>query len=140
MVESTSDSRRQLRGAELRAWAQGPRSAQLREVLDGLDPDLARWVDDFVFGEVWGREGLPPEDRMIVAIGMLAVQGRRQQLRAYLFGALHAGVDESRVTEVLVMAAVYAGFPTALDALELWRHVQASGRRQGWASRGTAGP
>lgn len=110
---------------------QGPRSDELRDALAGLDPDLAEWIDAFVFEQVWGRPGLSEPERMLVAISALAALGRPDQLRAYLFGALHAGVPAAKIHEALVMQAVYAGFPAAIGALSTWREVVASARRQG---------
>lgn len=118
-------------GPERRRRAQGPRSEELRTALAELDPGLAEWVDSFVFGKVWGREGLSEPERMLVAVSALAATGRPDQLRAYLFGALHAGVPAVKLHEALVMQAVYAGFPAAIGALGVWRDVVASARRQG---------
>lgn len=118
-------------GAQRRRRAQGPRSEDLRAALAELDPGLAGWVDEFVFGAVWGRPGLSEEERMLVAVSALAATGRPDQLRAYLFGALHAGVPAIKLHEALVMQAVYAGFPAAISALSTWRDVVASARRQG---------
>lgn len=118
-------------GTERRRRAQGPRSEDLRRSLAALDPGLAEWVDSFVFGEVWGRPGLSEPERMLVAVSALAALGRGEQLRAYLFGALHAGVPASKLHEALVMQAVYAGFPAAIGALGVWREVVGSARRQG---------
>lgn len=118
-------------GTLRRRRAQGPRSEALREAVAKLDPGLADWVDEFVFGKVWGRPGLEEPERMLVAISALAALGRGEQLRAYLFGALHAGVPAIKLHEALVMQAVYAGFPAALGALGVWREVVAAARRQG---------
>jgi len=118
-------------GVQRRRRAQGPRSEQLRTALVALDPGLAEWVDSFVFGEVWGRDGLSEPERILVAVSALAAMGRSDQLRAYLFGALHAGVPAVKLHEALVMQSVYAGFPAAIGALAVWRDVVASARRQG---------
>lgn len=118
-------------GAQRRRRAQGPRSDQLRRAIAQLDPGLAEWVDSFVFGEVWGRAGLSEPERMLVAVSALAATAKPDQLRAYLFGALHAGVPAVKLHETLVMQAVYAGFPAAIGALGVWREVVAAARRQG---------
>jgi 4-carboxymuconolactone decarboxylase len=112
---------------------QGPKSEALMAGVTELDPQLAGWVDEFVFGTVWERDGLSEPERLLVAITALATLGRPDQLRTYLFGALHAGSSAAKIHEALVMLAVYAGFPAALDALRVWREVLASARRQGLA-------
>lgn len=118
-------------GVRRRRRAQGPRSEQLRAALAELDVGLAEWVDGFVFDQVWGRPGLSEPERILVAISALAATGRPDQLRVYLFGALHSGVPAVKLHEALVMQAVYAGFPAAIGALSVWREVVASARRQG---------
>lgn len=126
-----SDERDGQSGAQRRRRAQGPRSEELRAAVAALDPGLAEWVDRFVFGDVWGRPGLSEPERMLVAVSALAATGHSDQLRAYLFGALHAGVPAVKLHETLVMQAVYAGFPAAIGALGVWREVVSAARRQG---------
>ena len=103
----------------------------MRRLTTELDPDVARWAEEFVFGEVWSREGLEFEDRLIVAIVALAAQGKTAQLRNYLHAALREGVPAAKVQEALVMLTVYAGFPTASDALVCWRDVKTSHGKAG---------
>ena len=67
---------------------------------------------------------------MLVAISALASLGQIPQLRAYLHGALQAGIPEEAVGETLAMLSVYAGFPAALNALECWREVRTSHARR----------
>jgi 4-carboxymuconolactone decarboxylase len=110
---------------------QGPKSEALQRAVEALDPGVAGWVDEFVFGAVWDRPGLSEEERTLVAISALAATEHPTQLRAYLFGALHAGISARKIHEALVMMVVYAGFPVALDALGVWREVVDASRRAG---------
>jgi 4-carboxymuconolactone decarboxylase len=80
---------------------------------------------------VWSRPGLPFEDRVLVAITALAIQGATTQLRNYLHGALQDGMDPDRIREALVMLVVYVGFPTALAALGVFKEVLESHERAG---------
>ena len=123
----------QRNGAELRRRAQGEKSEKLQALLCSLDGGVGRWADEFVFGEVWARDGLPFEERMLVAIASLATQGKAPMLRNYTFGALQAGVSARKIHETLVMLVVYAGFPTATNMLYEWKQVLDSARAQGIA-------
>lgn len=118
-------------GARRRARAQGAKADRLNAVLAGLDPQMAEWSDSFIFGALWGREGMSQDERMLVAITALAATEHPDQLRNYLHGALEAGIPARKVHEALVMMVVYAGFPTALTALVVWKEVVASARRRG---------
>ena len=104
-------------GAAGRRLAQGRKSDVLQARLTELDPGMARWADEFVFGEVWARDGLSFEERSLVAVGVLAATDRMDMLRNYLHGALQRGVPEEKLREALVMQVVYAGFPLAIKAL-----------------------
>jgi 4-carboxymuconolactone decarboxylase len=120
-------------GARLRARAQGQKSDAMQELLCSLDKGVGRWADEFVFGEVWNRDGLEFSERMLVAIASLATQGRGDLLRNYLHGALEDGISARKIQECLVMLVVYAGFPTATAMLNEWRATLDSARRQGVA-------
>ena len=104
-------------GAERRQRAQGAKADKLQAALVALDPQLGRWADEHVFGEVWADDALGFEERMLVAIAALAAQNRRNQLRNYLHGALQAGLPAAKLREVLRMMTVYAGFPVAIEAM-----------------------
>ena len=68
-------------GAQRRRRAQGEKADELRRALEDLDPQLSAWTDDFVFGQVWGRDGLDQDERMLVAITALAALEHPDQLR-----------------------------------------------------------
>jgi 4-carboxymuconolactone decarboxylase len=122
-------------GAAGRRLAQGRKSDVLQARLAELDPGMASWADEFVFGQVWSRDGLGFEERSLVAIGVLAATDRMDMLRNYLHGALQRGVPEEKLREVLVMQVVYAGFPLAIKAVaELDAVLRAHRRHEGAAS------
>jgi 4-carboxymuconolactone decarboxylase len=118
-------------GQALRARAQGARHEALQANLGSIDPRLRGWADEFIFGDVWNRDGLAFEDRQLVAIVALAVTNKPDQLRNYLHGALQDGFDPRRIHEALLMLVVYVGWPTAIGALVVWREVVLSERRRG---------
>ena len=86
-------------------------------------PDLVDWSDSFIFGKIWARPGLEFDERMLIAIASLSSLGQLDQLRNYLYGALHDGIERERVRETIAMVGVYAGFPRAITALKCWKEV-----------------
>ena len=118
-------------GAQRRARAQGAKHEALRDELASLDPAMAEWADGFIFGDIWGRPGISQDERMLVAITALAATEHPAQLRNYLHGALQAGISARKINEALLMMIVYAGFPTALTSMVVWKEVVASAARQG---------
>ena len=117
------------RGRAIRERAQGAKATALGAVLEDLDPALLEWTDTFIFGTVWARPGLAHEERMIVAISSLASLGHIPQLRNYFHGALQDGMPAEKITEVILMLGVYAGFPTMLSAMDSWKGVLAAHNR-----------
>ena len=118
-------------GTARRQRAQGLKADGLNAALGALDPQLAEWADGFIFDDVWGREGLSQDERMLVAITALAAHKNGGQLRNYLHGAVQAGIDPQKIHEALVMQNIYCGFPVAIQALVVWKEVVDAERRRG---------
>jgi 4-carboxymuconolactone decarboxylase len=88
-----------------------------REYLEQLDPELHRYIMDFVYGEVYAGDVLDPKTRALCTVAMLGCLGEQLQLGVYVRVARRQGASEDEIREVLRQVAVYAGFPTAWNAL-----------------------
>jgi 4-carboxymuconolactone decarboxylase len=81
-------------------------------------PDFARMVIEFAFGDIYSRDALDLRSRELIAIAALAASGNaRSQLRVHVESAGSVGITKPEIIEVLMQIALYAGFPTALNAL-----------------------
>jgi 4-carboxymuconolactone decarboxylase len=102
----------------------GTTGEQALENIAGISPDMARYVVEFVFGDVHTRPGLDVKTREIVAVAALTALGHAApQLRAHLHGALNVGCSQQEIVELMIEMAVYAGFPAALNGLFAARDV-----------------
>lgn len=89
--------------------------------------DLGRYIVEFAFGDISSRDGLGLREREMVTVAVLTVlSGRERQLEVHLGGALNVGVSASELEEVIIQTVPYAGFPTAINALQLLRAVVAA--------------
>ena len=88
-----------------------------RAYLEDLDPDLHRYIMDFVYGEVYAGAVLDPKTRALCTVAMLGCLGEQLQLGVYVRVARRQGASEEEIREVLRQVAVYAGFPSAWNAL-----------------------
>ena len=88
-----------------------------RGYLEQLDPELDRYIIDFVYGEVYAGDVLDPKTRALCTVAMLGCLGEQLQLGVYVRVARRQGASEEEIREVLRQVAVYAGFPTAWNAL-----------------------
>ena len=105
-------------GPEVMARFVGPENVERgREYLESLDPDLHRYILDFVYGEVYAGDVLDPKTRALCTVAMLATLGQQLQLGVYVRAARRHGATEEEIREVLRQVAVYAGFPNAWNAL-----------------------
>jgi 4-carboxymuconolactone decarboxylase len=109
-------------GAEVMARFVGPENVDRgREYLEQLDPELHRYIIDFVYGEVYAGDVLDPKTRALCTVAMLAVRDQQLQLGVYVRAARRQGASEEEIREVLRQVAVYAGFPSAWNALATMR-------------------
>lgn len=81
-------------------------------------PDFARMAVEFPFGDLYARDVLDLRSREIAAIASLATRGDAvAPLRNHVAAALNLGLGKAELVEVLMQTAIYAGFPSALAAL-----------------------
>jgi 4-carboxymuconolactone decarboxylase len=105
-------------GPEVMARFVGPENVERgREYLESLDPDLHRYILDFVYGEVYAGDTLDPKTRALCTVAMLASLDQQLQLGVYVRASRRQGASEEEIREVLRQVAVYAGFPSAWNAL-----------------------
>jgi 4-carboxymuconolactone decarboxylase len=96
------------------------------EVQPRVAPGMAALTDDVLFGDVWRRPQLSPRDRSLVTITVLIATGKAAVLSGHLGRALDNGVLPTEASGVLAHLAVYAGWPSAVAALEAYDQVYAT--------------
>lgn len=100
---------------------------QGQAVLDSLSqtaPDLARYIIEYPYGDVFCRPGLSDRQRQLATVSALAALGyAAPELRVHIHGALNVGVTEEEIVETMILMSVYAGFPAALHGLRAAQEV-----------------
>jgi len=115
---STMSSDRFERGMGKLKEVDSEAAERLTEGLKDIAPDLARYVIEFPFGDVYHRPGLDLKSREIAAVAALAALGTATtQLKVHIHGALNVGLSRQQVVEILIQIAVYAGFPAAINGM-----------------------
>ena len=105
--------------AKERLW--GDQTERIEARLRALDPDLAQYISEFAYGEIYERDGLDLKTKELLACVMLLSLGNPAELRTRLRGALRAGATEREVREALLFAIPYLGFPRVVGAFaHLW--------------------
>ena len=111
------DDERYRRGVEILQRLSGNGVEQVTNKVAELAPDFARMTIEFPFGDLYARDALDLRTREVAAVSALAALGRLPQLRVHVAAALNVGCRPEEVVEVLMQTAIYAGFPSALNAL-----------------------
>ncbi|MFC5182731.1 carboxymuconolactone decarboxylase family protein [Actinomadura harenae] len=85
--------------------------------LGDVSPELGHQVVAWAFGDMYDRPQLPPRDRQLVTLGILAALGGCEiELDVHINAALNVGLTPTEISEALLHTAVYAGMPRAINA------------------------
>ena len=80
-------------------------------------PDLARFLVEFPFGDIYSRPSLDTKTREMLTVAALTVLGDpKDELKEHIRGGLDVGCTHQEILEIIMQMAVYAGFPAALQA------------------------
>lgn len=93
----------------------------VEDLVRGYDSELASYLTENAYGQVYARPGLSMQQRELVAIAMLTAQQQLTQLAWHLEGALRVGCTPAETKEVIVTMLLYLGWPSTLNALEVWK-------------------
>jgi 4-carboxymuconolactone decarboxylase len=94
-----------------------------RDLVRDVVPDLIKYSETVLFGEVWERPGLSKRDRSLIVVATLIALGRERQLVGHLERALNNGVTKKELSEVITHLAFYAGWPAAMTAAQIAKDV-----------------
>lgn len=115
------------RGLAMRKQVLG--EAQVAQTYANVDPLTAPFqeiVNEYVWGAVWARPGLPPRLRSMITISMLTALNRSNELKTHIKAALTNGVTREEISEILLHANIYCGAPAAVEAFRCMREVFAA--------------
>ena len=119
-----SNNDRYTRGEKALAEIDGQAGQAVIDSLADIAPDLARYVIEFAFGDVYSRPGLDLRAREIATIAALTAMGTaRPQLKVHINAGINVGLSQQEVVETIMQMAVYAGFPAALNGIAVAREV-----------------
>ena len=122
-------SERFITGQEMLQKVDGKGGDAVIESLQDIAPDFAQYLIEFPFGDIYSRPGLDLRSREIATVAALTALGNATpQLKVHIGAALHVGLTQDEIVEVIMQMAVYAGFPAALNGLFAAKEVVASHR------------
>ena len=120
-------SERFITGQEMLQKVDGKGGDAVVESLQDIAPDFAQYLIEFPFGDIYSRPELDLRSREIATVAALTALGNAApQLKVHIGAALHVGLTQNEIIEVIMQMAVYAGFPAALNGLFAAKEVFAS--------------
>jgi 4-carboxymuconolactone decarboxylase len=125
-IPPAREGERRARGlATLEATSRGAGQAVL-DMLGDIAPDMAGFILDFSYGDVFSRPGLSPRRKELAMIAAAIARGTmRPQLKVHVKAGLNAGLTRTEIVEAAMQMAGYAGFPAALNGLSAVREAYA---------------
>jgi len=97
---------------------------RVKELLDDIAPDMAKFIVEFPYGDIYSRGDLDLKTRELITIAALTTLGYPQdQLKIHIQHALKVGCTKQQIIETIMQMAVYAGFPASINGLITAREV-----------------
>ncbi|MEV4497218.1 carboxymuconolactone decarboxylase family protein [Micromonospora arborensis] len=126
-INSPENLARREHGLSVLSQIDGHQGEAVIDALADINPALGHHVAAFAFGDIYDRPGIDPRSRQLVTIGVLtALGGCEPQLKVHIGAALNVGLTREEITEAILHAAVYCGFPRAVNATFAAREVFAT--------------
>lgn len=86
--------------------------------LEGIAPDLGKYIIEFAFGDIYARDGLSFQERELITLAsLLTAGGCEPQLEVHIAGALNVGIQPEKIIEAFLQCIPYTGFPKVLNAV-----------------------
>ena len=114
------DSERYQQGLKMRGEMLG--EEYVKRAIEGADEfnrPFQELVTEYVWGNLWYREGLSKRERILINLAILSATNMPNEVRLYVNIAEKFGMSRDDVREVFMHTAMYAGVPRALEAFRV---------------------
>ena len=106
------ESERFITGQKMLQQVDGKGGEAVVESLKDIAPDFARYLLEFPFGDIYARPGLDLRSREIATVAALTAMGNAApQLKVHIGAALHVGLTQDEIVEVIMQMAVDVFYP-----------------------------
>lgn len=90
-----------------------------------FDAPFLDLITEAAWGHVWSRDTIPPRERSMLTLALLAGLGNWEEFELHLRATANTGATPEDIREVLLHVAIYAGVPRANHAFKLARRILA---------------
>lgn len=112
-----SDNKQQISMEIFKRFTDGTKHHLTNEV-STIAPDIKKYILEFVFGEIYSRDGLEDQEKTIVTmVTLMALGGCEHELNTHINTALNVGLEPKKIIDIFIQALPYAGFPRVINAI-----------------------
>jgi len=112
------------KGSEYLSQLDANQERLLKETFDNFSPELVRFVIEYGYGDIYSRESFDKRYRQIATIAALTTQGNApSQLDFHIHAGLNIGLTADEIKEVMLLMSVYAGFPAAINGMNILKDL-----------------
>nr|WP_229233501.1 carboxymuconolactone decarboxylase family protein [Enterococcus faecalis] len=102
----------------------GQSGEQVIHSLQDIAPDVANYIIEFAFGDIYERDDLTLQERELITLSSLLTQGdTKNQLIVHINGALNVGLTQKKIIATFIQCIPYVGFPRVLNAITIAKEV-----------------
>ena len=103
---------------------------KMENVPDSMGHDVARFLTEYAFGDIYTRGGLSVETRELLIYCILTTIGADAQLQSHAQGNLRLGTAPATLAAAVIQCLPYVGFPPAMKALQAIADATAEPEKQ----------
>lgn len=102
----------------------GAGAKKIIESLHTIAPDLARYLVEYAFCDIYTRDIVDIKSKKIAVIAALLGKGNvTPQLKAQIHAAFKNGVSLTEIKETIIQMVSYLGFPVAVNGMILLKEI-----------------
>lgn len=96
----------------------------LKNVPGGLGDEVARFLTEYGFGDIYTRSGMDMQTRELLVYCILTTLEAESQLISHTRSNIKLGNSKERLTAAVIQCLPYIGFPPAMKTLKIIQEVQ----------------
>ena len=96
---------------------------RMADVPGGMGADVARFLTEYCFGDIYTRDGLDVKTRELLIYCILTTLEADSQLASHALGNIKLGTSKETLTTAVIQCLPYIGFPPAMKALNAIKNV-----------------
>lgn len=93
------------------------------EKLRDTSPDLAEFITEFAFGDIYSLPTLSKRDKVLITLSSLISQGDTGALQLHLHSAQNIGLTNEEIKNIIMHCIPYVGFPKVIKAMHVFEDV-----------------